>query len=109
MNVSLRAALIGLGAGVFLAPVVFTQSPTPKAAPVVGTSLRYCNPLPIETSSRDGSPQGVNLGDVTVVRERGKYYLFGTGGGGGCPKTWSTGGTRAWRCARDGCPLRRMS
>jgi xylan 1,4-beta-xylosidase len=50
--------------------------------PVVGRSLRYCNPLPIEASSRDGSPQGVNLGDVTVVREGGKYYLFGTGGGG---------------------------
>jgi xylan 1,4-beta-xylosidase len=51
-------------------------------APTLGKSLRYCNPLPIETSSRDGSPQGVNLGDVTVVREAGKYYLFGTGGGG---------------------------
>ena len=47
-----------------------------------GKAGRYCNPLPIETSSRDGSPQGVNLGDVTVVREGGKYYLFGTGGGG---------------------------
>ena len=45
-------------------------------------SLRYCNPLPIEASSRDGSPQGVDLGDVTVVREGGKYYLFATGGGG---------------------------
>lgn len=45
-------------------------------------SIRYCNPLPIETSSRDGSPQGVHLGDVTVVREAGKYYLFATGGGG---------------------------
>jgi xylan 1,4-beta-xylosidase len=52
------------------------------AAPLVGTSLRYCNPLPIEASSRDGSPQGVNLGDVTVVREAGRYYMFCTGGGG---------------------------
>ena len=51
-------------------------------APVLGTSLRYCNPLPIEASSRDGSPQGVHLGDVTVVRESGTYYLFATGGGG---------------------------
>ena len=50
--------------------------------PSKGKSLRYCNPLSIEASSRDGSPQGVNLGDVTVVREEGKYYLFGTGGGG---------------------------
>jgi xylan 1,4-beta-xylosidase len=52
------------------------------AAPSLGKSLRYCNPLPIETSSRDGSPQGVNLGDVTVVRENGGYYMFCTGGGG---------------------------
>jgi xylan 1,4-beta-xylosidase len=82
MNVWLRTALVGIIAGVLLAPTALTQSPAPKVAPVVGTSLRYCNPLPIETSSRDGSPQGVNLGDVTVVRESGKYYLFGTGGGG---------------------------
>ena len=51
------------------------------AAPVVGKSLRYCNPLPLEASSRDGSPQGVSLGDVTVVREGDSYCLFGTGGG----------------------------
>jgi hypothetical protein len=50
--------------------------------PVVGSSLRYCNPLPIESSAKDGSPRGVSLGDVTVVREGGRYYLFGTGGGG---------------------------
>jgi xylan 1,4-beta-xylosidase len=50
--------------------------------PMPGRALRYCNPLPIEASSRDGSPQGVHLGDVTVVREGGRYYLFGTGGGG---------------------------
>ena len=37
----------------------------------------YCNPLPLEASSRDGSPQGVSLGDVTVVREGDLYYLFG--------------------------------
>jgi xylan 1,4-beta-xylosidase len=53
----------------------------PSAAAVVGKSPRYCNPLPLETSSRDGSPQGVSLGDVTVVREGDAYYLFGTGGG----------------------------
>jgi len=51
------------------------------AKPVIGKSARYCNPLPLETSSRDGSPQGVSLGDVTVVREGDLYYLFGTGGG----------------------------
>jgi xylan 1,4-beta-xylosidase len=51
------------------------------AAPVIGKSPRYCNPLSLEASSRDGSPQGVNLGDVTVVHEGDSYYLFGTGGG----------------------------
>ena len=49
--------------------------------PVVGQSLRYCNPLAIEASSRDGSPRGVSLGDVTVVREGNRYYMFCTGGG----------------------------
>lgn len=52
-----------------------------SATPVIGKSARYCNPLPLETSSRDGSPEGVSLGDVTVVREGDLYYLFGTGGG----------------------------
>jgi xylan 1,4-beta-xylosidase len=52
-----------------------------SAAPVIGKSLRYCNPLSIETSSRDGTPRGVSLGDVTVVRENDKYYMFCTGGG----------------------------
>ena len=51
------------------------------AAPVVGKSARYCNPLSLEASSHDGSPQGIGLGDVTVVREGDSYYLFGTGGG----------------------------
>ena len=50
------------------------------AKPQVGKAARYCNPLPLEASSRDGSPQGVSLGDVTV-REGDLYYLFGTGGG----------------------------
>ncbi len=49
--------------------------------PVLGKSLRYCNPLPIETSSQNGSSQGVSLGDVTVVEDGGKYYMFCTGGG----------------------------
>ncbi|MFL6416231.1 MAG: family 43 glycosylhydrolase, partial [Bryobacteraceae bacterium] len=57
-----------------------TTAPGP-AAPVIGRSLRYLNPLPIETTSPDGLPQGLNLGDVTVIREAKNYYLFGTGGG----------------------------
>jgi hypothetical protein len=73
----LIACLVALGAGAW---ALSAQARMP--APVLGTSLRYCNPLPIEASSRDGSPQGIGLGDVTVVREGGRYYLFGTGGGG---------------------------
>jgi xylan 1,4-beta-xylosidase len=52
------------------------------SAPVPGESLRYCNPLSIEASSRDGSAQGVGLGDVTIVPDGGKYYMFCTGGSG---------------------------
>jgi xylan 1,4-beta-xylosidase len=52
-----------------------------SASPVIGKSLRYCNPLSIETSSQNGSAQGVSLGDVTVVKEGNKYYMFCTGGG----------------------------
>jgi len=64
------------------AALLCSQASAPKpAAPVIGKSARYCNPLPIEASSRDGSPQGINLGDVTVVREANRYYLFATGGG----------------------------
>ncbi len=28
--------------------------------PVIGQSLRYCNPLPLEASSQDGSPSVVS-------------------------------------------------
>lgn len=65
------------------AAILWSQSATiPKqSTPAIGKSLRYCNPLPIEASSRDGSPQGISLGDVTVVREVNRYYLFATGGG----------------------------
>ncbi|HRR57694.1 MAG TPA: family 43 glycosylhydrolase, partial [Acidobacteriota bacterium] len=65
------------------AALLWSQAAQRKpAAPVLGKSLRYCNPLPIEASSKDGSPQGVSLGDVTVVAEGGLYYMFCTGGGG---------------------------
>ena len=61
---------------------LWSQQPAARpAAPVIGKSARYCNPLPLEASSRDGSPQGVSLGDVTVVREGDSYYLFASGGG----------------------------
>ena len=68
---SLMLAVAGVG----------QSSPAGRESPVVGTSLRYCNPLAIETSSQNGSPQGVSLGDVTVVREKDRYYMFCTGGG----------------------------
>lgn len=63
------------------AAMLWSQTSAPKSAPVPGKSARYCNPLPIEATSRDGSPQGISLGDVTVVREANQYYLFATGGG----------------------------
>jgi xylan 1,4-beta-xylosidase len=77
VTVALGVALVATGASLW---VESADRTTP--APVLGKSLRYCNPLPIETSARDGSPQGVSLGDVTVVREGAKYYMFCTGGGG---------------------------
>ena len=56
------------GASIALCAASMLAQPTAgKPAPVIGKASRYINPLPIETSSRDGSPQGVNLGDVTVL------------------------------------------
>jgi hypothetical protein len=78
---SLVGAVLSTCALVFLATGWALQSQPGPRTPVPGKSARYCNPLPLETSSRDGSPQGVSLGDVTVVREGDLYYLFGTGGG----------------------------
>jgi xylan 1,4-beta-xylosidase len=71
-----------LGVIAAAAAAVATAQTRGATTPAPGRSPRYCNPLSIEASAPDGSPQGVNLGDVTVVREGGKYYLFGTGGGG---------------------------
>jgi len=44
--------------------------------PVIGTTPRYCNPLPMVTA-----PGGNASGDVTVIKENGKYYMYCTGGG----------------------------
>lgn len=52
-----------------------------SASPAIGKSLRYCNPLPLVTSSTTGAPQGVSLGDVTVLKDGSKYYMYCTGGG----------------------------
>src|SRR5512141_2330444 len=83
MRFSCRRVMAAVAGGVivFGGFAVWSQTAARKPAPVIGKSARYCNPLPLETSSRDGSPQGVSLGDVTVVREGDLYYLFGTGGG----------------------------
>ena len=83
----MRPRGLAMGAPIVLCTIVtgaaaVVSAPPRTSTPVLGKSIRYCNPLPIEASSRDGSPQGVNLGDVTVVREGGRYYLFGTGGSG---------------------------
>jgi hypothetical protein len=76
----------------FAAVGLHAQSGASKAAAQIGKSLRYCNPLPIEASSQDGSPQGVSLGDVTVVREGDSYYMFNTGGG-----AWVSRDFVAWK------------
>ena len=44
--------------------------------PEIGKAERYCNPLPMIIA-----PGGNASGDVTVIREQGKYYMFCTGGG----------------------------
>jgi len=44
--------------------------------PEVGKAARYCNPLPMIIG-----PGGNASGDVTVIREKDKYYMFCTGGG----------------------------
>ena len=46
------------------------------ADPAVGKSLRYCNPLPMVSSGGASAS-----GDVTVIRDNGKYYMYCTGGG----------------------------
>lgn len=55
----------------------FPSAPTTSAqSPVIGKTARYCNPLPMVIG------QGGNAsGDVTVIREKGRYYMFCTGGG----------------------------
>jgi xylan 1,4-beta-xylosidase len=46
------------------------------AEPVPGQSRRYCNPLPMPSAG------GVSAsGDVTVIRDQGRYYMYCTGGG----------------------------
>lgn len=44
--------------------------------PEIGKTARYCNPLPMVIG-----PGGNASGDVTVLKDGGKYYMFCTGGG----------------------------
>ena len=46
------------------------------ANPIVGISPRYCNPLPMVSGGGTSAS-----GDVTVIRENGKYYMYCSGGG----------------------------
>jgi xylan 1,4-beta-xylosidase len=54
--------------------LAFLQSAM-AADPVLGKSLRYCNPLPMVSGGASAS------GDVTVIRDNGKYYMYCSGGG----------------------------
>src|SRR5208283_4935172 len=60
--------------GVALCASVFASAQA--ADPVLGQSPRYCNPLPMVSDSRASAS-----GDVTVIRDDGKYYMYCTGGG----------------------------
>ena len=60
--------------GVALCAAIYTSAH--GAAPVLGKSARYCNPLPM--ASGGGAAAS---GDVTVILEGGKYYMYCTGGG----------------------------
>ena len=46
------------------------------AEPAVGKSPRYCNPLPMVSGGGASAS-----GDVTVISDNGKYYMYCSGGG----------------------------
>ncbi len=60
--------------GVALSAAVFASAQA--ADPVLGTSPRYCNPLPMVSGGGASAS-----GDVTVIHDNGKYYMYCTGGG----------------------------
>jgi xylan 1,4-beta-xylosidase len=61
----------------FLVLAIAAASTSGRAAdPVIGKAPRYCNPLPM-ISGQGGSAGG----DVTVIKEGGKYYMYCSGGG----------------------------
>jgi xylan 1,4-beta-xylosidase len=69
MNAQIESLL-----GVALCVAVFTS--VRAAEPLPGKLPRYCNPLPMAISGTTSAS-----GDVTVIRDNGKYYMYCTGGG----------------------------
>jgi xylan 1,4-beta-xylosidase len=74
--------------GVALCAAVSTSAPA--AEPVLGQSPRYCNPLPMLSGGGASAS-----GDVTVIRDHGKYYMYCTGGG-----TWISSDLVNWTFQR---------
>ena len=60
----------------FVVAIFFILAATPAGAqnPEIGKAARYCNPLPMIIA-----PGGNASGDVTVIKDKGKYYMFCTG------------------------------
>jgi hypothetical protein len=73
-----------------LAVCAAISAPARAAGPVPGKSPRYCNPLPMVSSGGASAS-----GDVTVIRDNGKYYMYCTGGG-----TWISDDLLNWSFQR---------
>jgi hypothetical protein len=83
----------GFGRGKILLGVAVCaaiSAPARAAGPVPGKSPRYCNPLPMVSSGGASAS-----GDVTVIRDNGKYYMYCTGGG-----TWISDDLLNWSFQR---------
>jgi hypothetical protein len=74
-------AVIGIIFTITACSPMDTSETADMTSPIVGSARRYCNPLSIESSSQDGFPRGISLGDVTIIQEGNLYYMFCTGGG----------------------------
>jgi len=74
--------------GVALCAAVFASAQA--ADPVLGKAPRYCNPLPMVNESGASAS-----GDVTVIRDNGRYYMYCTGGG-----AWISDDLLDWRFQR---------
>jgi xylan 1,4-beta-xylosidase len=74
--------------GAAVSVVVFSTAQ--GADPVLGKSSRYCNPLPMPSESGTSAS-----GDVTVIRDNGKYYMYCTGGG-----AWISDDMLNWKLQR---------